>query len=214
MATNYLIAGFGANEKIFKHVTEVIPNCQYLPFPIPNAKDTMASYAEKFIPLIDYTHPFNIIGNSMGGIITMEIIKHITPEKTILISSVKNRKEMPFKLKYLKYTHLHKIVSGGLVQHSIKFGSKFKKEIDKELRLTVIEMAYSNSPKFLYWAMNAIIKWNGNSIRNDIFHIHGTKDELFPFRRIQHAIPIEGGSHAMMLTTPEKVIPALKEVLL
>ena len=51
---------------------------QYIcPFQKHDRHDTMETYAQKFIPFIDTTKPFNIVANSMGGIMTMELIKHI-----------------------------------------------------------------------------------------------------------------------------------------
>lgn len=194
----------------------VVENPVYLPFPKHHPKDTMESYAEKFIPFIDTSQPFNIIGNSMGGIMTMELIKHIHPKKVVLISSVKSRKEMPFILKQMKITNMHKLLPGQGFIHSIQFGSLFKSEVLKKpgLRHLAVSMAKKNNPDFLYWCVDAIVKWAGKEdYREDIIHIHGTKDEMFPYRNIKNAIPVEGGSHAMLLINPTEVNKVLLEYL-
>ena len=85
----YFIGGIASDERIFKHQMVAIENAVYLPFPRHDKHDTMDTYVKKFIPLIDTTQPFNLVGNSMGGIMVMELIKHIHPEKVVLISSVK-----------------------------------------------------------------------------------------------------------------------------
>lgn len=212
--TTYFIGGIASDERLFKHQMVHIPNAVYLPFPKHHQKDTMATYAEKFIPLIDSTKPFNIVANSMGGIITMELIKHIHPEKVVLISSVKNRKEMPFILKQMKVTHLHKLLPGGGFIGFIRLGSLFKKEVTKipGLRDMVVSMANNNDPRFLYWCVNAIVKWNGSEDhRRDIIHIHGTRDEMFPVRNIKNAILVKGGTHMMLLNKHEEVNGILLE---
>ncbi|MBK9330797.1 MAG: hypothetical protein IPM95_16185 [Sphingobacteriales bacterium] len=62
--------------------------------------------------------------------------------------------------------------------------------------------------------MDAIVKWKSTEdYRKDIIHIHGTKDEMFPFRNIKNAIPVEGGSHSMLLIQHDMVNKILQEQL-
>ncbi|MDB5227375.1 MAG: alpha/beta hydrolase [Bacteroidota bacterium] len=210
----YFIGGIASDERLFKYQLVHIPNSTYLPFPKHDQHDTMETYAKKFIPLIDTSQPFHIVANSMGGIMTMELIKHIHPQKVVLVSSVKNRKEMPFILKQMKITHLHKLLPGAGFIGFIQFGSLFKKEITRipGLRETVVSMAKNNDRDFLYWCVNAIVKWKGDiDHRKDIIHIHGTKDDMFPYRNIRNAIPVKDGTHAMLLNKHVEVTSLLKE---
>ena len=204
-ATTYFIGGIATDKQLYKHQLEHIPNSVYLPFPENDSDETMELYAQKFIPFIDTTKPFNLVGCSMGGIMTMELIKHIHPEKTIIISSVKCREEMPWRLRQLKYTNLHKLLPGQLFIKGIILGSRFIKEMNqvRGLRELVISMAKNNKPDFLYWCVHAIVNWNGHSnYREDIIHIHGTKDKMFPINNLKNAIPIPKGSHNMLLSNP------------
>lgn len=212
----YFIGGIASDERIFRHQMVAVPNAIYLPFQRHERYDTMESYVQKFIPHIDLSKPFNLVGNSMGGIMTMELLKHIQPEKVVLISSVKNRQEMPFILKHLKYTNAHKLLPGKGFVGFIEFGSLFKREVTKVpgMRKMAISMAKNNDPSFLYWCVNAIVKWKGNdNHRDDIIHIHGTKDEMFPYSRIKNAIPVKGGTHTMVLNRADEVNKILIEKL-
>jgi pimeloyl-ACP methyl ester carboxylesterase len=180
----------------------------YLPFPAHDEEDTMTSYALKFIPLIDTLKPFNIVANSMGGIITIELIKHIRPEKIVLISSVKCREEMPWRLRQLRHSKLHRLISGKLFIDGVRYGSRFITEINRELKLrnTVIEMAEKNSPEFLKWCVNAIVNWKGSRVYPDnIIHIHGTKDPMFPIKNIRNVTAVKDGTHNMLLTRKEEI---------
>lgn len=205
---NYFISGIATDYRAFLPQYEAVENPVYLPFPIHDAKDNMHTYAQKFVPFIQTNEPFNIIAHSMGGIITMELIKYVQPQKVILLSTVKSRSEMPHKLTHMKYTHAHKLLPGTGFIKSIEIGTAMISRIKKvpTLRNTVIEMAKANDPKFLYWAVNAIIKWNGDeNYRKDIIHIHGTKDQMFPYKKIKNAIPIFGGTHEMNLLRADEV---------
>lgn len=191
---------------------EKIPGSVYLPFPQHEPGDTMESYALKFIPLIDVSRPFHIVANSMGGMMTMELVKHIQPEKIILVSSVKCRQEMPWRLRQLKYSNLHRLLPGKGFQAGVQYGSYFLDEIRKVpgLRETVVQMAWNNAPAFLSWCVNAIVNWQGKEdYREDIIHIHGTRDTMFPIKNIHNTIPVAGGTHNMLLTRKEEVTELL-----
>ncbi len=212
----YFIGGIASDERLFKFQMVAVENAVYLPFPRHSKNDTMETYAQKFIPLIDTSKPFNIVANSMGGIMTMELIKYVNPEKVVLISSVKSRNEMPFILKQMKFTNMHKLLPGKGFIGAIQFGSLFKREVLKEpaMRNLAVSMAKNNRPSFLYWCVNAIVKWNGkDDYRNDIIHIHGTSDEMFPYRNIKNVIAVKGGSHTMILNKHVEVTKLLVDSL-
>lgn len=215
-ATTYFIGGIATDRQLYKHQLEHIPDGVYLSFPQHDADDTMETYVQKFIPLIDTSRPFNLVGLSMGGIMTMALLNHIHPEKVVLISSVKCRSEMPWHLRQLKYSKLHKLFPGSMFIKSIVLGTRFIKEVNTtpHLREQVISMAKNNKPDFLYWCVNAIVNWEGNSnYRNDIIHIHGTKDEMFPIKNLKNVIPVEKGTHNMLLSNPSYFTDFLLNVL-
>lgn len=210
----YFIGGIATDIHLYDYPMKKIPGSVYLPFPQYTKGDTMAGYASKFIPLIDTSRPFNIVANSMGGIMTMELVKHIHPGKIILVSSVKCREEMPWLLRQLQYSNLHKLLPGKAFIAGVQYGSRFIKEISQTpgVRDTVIQMAKNNPPDFLYWCVNAIAKWHGkNDYRKDIIHIHGTKDAMFPYRNIRNAVPVLNGTHNMLLTRKEEITALLVE---
>jgi hypothetical protein len=210
--TTYFIGGIATNNLLYEYPLKKIPGSVYLPFPQYAKGDNMEDYARKFIPLINTSEPFNIIANSMGGMMTMELVKHIHPEKIILVSSVKCREEMPWRLRQLQYSNLHKLLPGKGFIAGVQYGSPFIKEINRipGVRDTVIQMAKSNSPDFLYWCVNAIANWNGkNDYPKDIIHIHGTKDVMFPYRNIKNGVPVLNGTHNMLLTRKEEITALL-----
>lgn len=214
--TTYFIGGIATDRQLYRHQLAHIPDAVYLPFPAHDRGDTMRSYVTKFLPLIDQDRPFSIVANSMGGIMTMELLHHITPQKVVLISSVKCRAEMPWRLRQLQYSRLHRLVSGNAFITAIRWGSRLVPQIHRVpgLRDTVVSMAEHNTPAFLRWCIHAIVNWQGAAgYREDIIHLHGTKDAMFPYRNIRHAIPVEGGTHHMLLTRPAEITALLLDYL-
>ena len=52
---------------------------------------------------------------------------------------------------------------------------------------------------YLDWAIESVILWNRNRPDENIIHIHGDKDEVFPIKYIKDAIVVKGGTHIMIL---------------
>jgi pimeloyl-ACP methyl ester carboxylesterase len=210
--TTYFISGIATDNRVYDYPLQQIPGSVYLPFPPHHPSDTMESYVLKFLPHIDTSVPFNIVANSMGGIMTMELLRHIHPQKVILISSVKCRSEMPWHLRQLKYSRLHRLLPGQGFIAGVQYGSLFLREINRVpgMRELVVQMAQNNTPGFLYWCVNAIVNWQGKTdYRKDIIHIHGTRDKMFPIRNIANTIAVPGGSHNMQLTRKEEITALL-----
>ncbi len=212
----YFIGGFATDIRLYRDQLDHIPGTVYLPFPHPDPDDSLETYALKFLPLIDQAAAFNLVGQSMGGVIVMELIRHIHPEKMIIISSVKSREEMPGWFNFLRTTRLYRLAPGPVIVAAIRFGSLFMPELarDKGLRRLCLDMTHENGPAFLQWCAGAIINWRGRpATRQDIIHIHGTKDTMFPFRYVKNTLPVAEGSHLMLLNKAAEITRILREQL-
>lgn len=200
-ARTYFIGGYGTDERLFRHQLEHMPYAVYLPFPRPAPADSMESYVLRFLPLINQAEPFNLVGQSMGGLMVMELIRHIHPEKIILISSVKSRSEMPGWFNLLRATRLYRLAPGPVILAAIRLGTFCMPAFRRGgLRRLCVDMAAANGGAFLQWCTGAIMHWKGDAPqRKDIIHIHGTKDTMFPFKYLKNVLPVEKGSHLMIL---------------
>ena len=67
---------------------------------------------------------------------------------------------------------------------------------------------------YLNWAIHHVLHWNNKDVPSEVIHIHGTKDEIFPFKHISNCIPIEGGTHAMIITKARKIGDIIANLLL
>jgi hypothetical protein len=85
---------------------------------------------------------------------------------------------------------------------------------DSPAAQVIKQMTIDCSPEFIEWAINAIINWHPPvAYRNDIVHIHGTNDQLFPIHKIKNPVAIKNGSHVMNMTMSYEVNKALIEAL-
>lgn len=207
----YLIPGLGADGRMYMPQLKVLPNAVILEHQKPLKGETLVQYAKRLSAQVDTSEPFILIGTSLGGIIAIEMARIIHPDKVILISSVKHRGEMPAWMRAMKHLKLHNLLSG---HNFIRFSNANVKRLitkrDTKVARLLMDMHNSADPEFVQWAINEVVNWKGGEdYRQDVIHIHGTSDRLFPHVNIKDAVYIKGGSHVMGLTQSQDVNKAL-----
>jgi len=197
----YFVPGLGANSLIFEFIKlpEDEFECIYLEWELPQEKDSITDYAMRMAKKIHHEHPV-LIGVSLGGLMVQEMMKFLEPEKVIIISSAKSNKEYPRLFKFAKYTKIYKLVPTTLL---IKMGALakfpiFGRKINERLRLYKRYLGVKET-RFWRWAIEQIMLWNRNEPDDRVIHIHGIKDEVFPAKRIKNFIPIDDGTHVMLI---------------
>ena len=68
--------------------------------------------------------------------------------------------------------------------------------------------------KYLNWAIRNMLYWKNNSRKQNLIHIHGTSDEIFPIKYIKDCIPVEDGTHAMIIVKAKKISAIIENLLL
>jgi pimeloyl-ACP methyl ester carboxylesterase len=214
MSTVFLIAGLGADTRLYNNIDipsgyEVIP----VDWLDPNKTDTLKTYAQKLIYQYNITRGSIVIGTSLGGMLAMEIAKLIPLNKTILISSIKTSDEAPGYFRLFRNVPLFKILPGKIFS-SMGFMIKpmFGNMTDGDAWL-LNDMLRNTSPAFIKWAMGAVVKWDNKIIPPNVYHIHGDKDLVFPYKNVKNTELIKGGTHIMVYNMAKQVNKLLKNIL-
>lgn len=208
----YAIPGLGTTEKLYINTMVNGVKPIILDWPLPSENDTMVSYAKKFIPQIDTSKPFCLLGVSFGGMLCTELSKLISPEKTFLISTCKTRAELPWFIKLFKHIPIYKYISE--VKHRkmayqgrwiIGFGRAYIPEF--------LGMVNSMKENYFKYCMHIIVNWNGTELPSNAVHIHGTGDRLLLYRCVKADYAVKGGSHAMVVFRAEEVNKIMEDEL-
>ena len=214
MSSIFLIAGMGADTRIYNNIelpadNDIIP----IDWIVPHKTDTLATYAQKLIYQYNITPNSIVIGNSLGGMLAIEIAKKINLKKTILISSIKTIDESPGYFGVFRKVPVYKIVPDKLFTSmgfmiELIFGKMAAG--DKWL---FKDMLKKTSPLFLKWAMSASLKWDNTIIPPNTYHIHGDNDLIFPHKKLKGATIIKGGTHIMIFDKAKPINKWLKSIL-
>lgn len=209
----YFIPGLAATPAIFRNIHLDEYDCHYFKWEDPEPRDTFATYSKRLAERIDTSKPFVLVGCSLGGLMSAEVAKHVKPECIILISSLTHRQQFPNRLKVFRVLQLYHIVPYPVIVSALGKIRMLKGGGNKEESELVYQMARESTGKFFRWACGQIMFWKHTDSHPNTYHIHGTKDTLFPVRRIKPQFSIDGGSHFMVVTEGKKIEMAIREIL-
>jgi alpha/beta superfamily hydrolase len=196
----YLMPGLAASTAIFERI--VLPEDAFeihlLEWEIPLDKESLADYAKRIVAKIKQPNPV-LIGVSFGGILVQEMAKYIDSRKVIIISSVRCNSEFPRRLKIAKTTKAYKLIPMSLILNieslaKFSFGEKVNQRLKLYERfLSVRDIGYLN------WAVEQVILWDRTVVDENVIHIHGDMDDVFPIKNIKNCTVVKGGTHVMIL---------------
>ena len=199
----YLMPGMAANPRIFEFLKfpkkiQVI----YLSWISPEKEESLENYAKRMSKRIINSKPI-LIGVSMGGILVQEMANYLECEKVIIISSIKSNKELPNPMKLAKITNAHKLLPTQFIQNIeslaiFALGNKLKKRIELYERYLS-----ERDPDYLSWAIDKIVNWKRIEPCQNVIHIHGKNDSVFPVKNIISPYIEIPGDHAIILTKYE-----------
>lgn len=208
----YFVPGLAANAKIFDFITlpEEYFGLHFLEWEIPLSLDeSIEEYAKRMCTKIHHENPI-LIGVSFGGVMVQEMSKFITAEKVIIVSSIKSKYELPPRLKIVQKTKAYKLLPTKIIQNIEEYEKYFLGDyLKKRAELYKMYLSVRNAT-YIQWAVENVLNWKQEKPLNDIIHIHGTHDEVFPSKNIKNYISIEKGTHIMILNKA-KIISKILE---
>ncbi len=211
----YFISGMSANCKVFDAIK--LPygfDKKYIEWLIPENNESLDEYTHRMSVSIDTSKPFVLVGYSFGGIIVQEMNKFLTPCKTIIIASMKAEDEIPalfrvgHRIKFAEYLPVGFFKTSDLISD---FFSRFvyhtkREDMEKYISYT--------DPFYTKWSLYQILNWHSTFECPNLYHIHGTKDQMFPFKGVKNAYQIEGADHLLVMKKSNVVSRILEEILL
>lgn len=196
----YLMPGMAASPRIFERIK--LPKehfeMHWLSWKLPRVDESLVDYAKRMTEDVNHENII-LIGVSFGGILVQEMQNFVKTKQIVLISSVKSHSELPKRMLVAQETGLYKILPTGLLNYldqieRLPVGDSIRKRIELYKNYMVM-----NDKLYLDWAIDKVLNWeNTNSIEN-LIHIQGDEDVVFPVKNISDCITIKGGTHLMIL---------------
>ncbi|MDM1048159.1 alpha/beta hydrolase [Sphingobacterium hotanense] len=207
MKTIYLFSGLGADYRVFSNLDLSGFQPVHIEWLKPRASESLESYLFR---LAEY-HQIPkqgalVLGVSFGGLCISELAKYYDFEKMILVSSVKNKFEIPAFIKLARLFSLYKLMprkpSGMMARKAIHWAFGVKTKEEGALLDVIIQ---DTDPDFLKWATNQIMHWESVYSPTNCLHIHGEKDRIFPINNVVWDIKIKDGGHFMIYNRGKEI---------
>jgi hypothetical protein len=210
--TVYFISGQAADETLFENLS--LPsyiNIKHVHWIEPLKQETLLDYCKRLSQQIDTSGDFVLIGVSLGGIVSVELNKILHPKQTIIISSIATRHELPPLMKFIRLFRIYKIVPANFYKWYSPaldwfFGAKTKRE-----KALLRFYSRSTTENYMKWAVNEILNWENEQRPPNLFHIHGTKDRIFPYKMTHANVLVKDGTHLMVHNRADEISKILAE---
>ena len=202
----YLLPGQGGDHRLFtKFQLDGPYRLHHIRYHRPNRGLSLRDYARELGAQVDTSRAFVLIGVSLGGMFATEMSTLLPDEQTIVISSAKNRTELPRQYRFQRHLPIYKIVPPRLAL----FGAKVLQplvEPDRKKEATIFKaMLRDKDPVFLRRTIEMMMRWERAETPANVYAIHGGKDNTIPLRNVTFDYLMPDGSHMIVLTRAEEV---------
>lgn len=209
-----LLPGIGTDARVFALQRLAFPQLCIPDWIPPLPRESLADYAARFADAVNPGRPCIVGGMSFGGMVALELSRHLPAVACVMISSIKSPRELPLWMRALsplaavlpRRTDLFVAAVGTLLKYTVGFalparGRQFCDHLSK------------TRSQVLPWACRVAVKWRPQSVEwpCPVFHLHGDADPIFPLRFTRPDRVISGGGHALPLTHPYVVNQFLRE---
>jgi len=204
----YTLSGLGLSPEIFQRLNIEADEIHHLHWINPQKHESLDNYVHRMIAAIK---PMNqrtiLIGHSFGGVIMQEAAKLLQPDKVILISSIKSKKELPISMKFwMKFFPVYKIATKTVMIKTFRQWGPYHGYDTNASQDVFLNAVMQHTPYYFRWAICQICNWKGDGDSpSPVVHIHGDSDKTFPFRKIKAPITVDGGSHVMVFNKANNI---------
>ncbi|MGD1866320.1 MAG: alpha/beta hydrolase [Phormidesmis sp.] len=209
----YFVSGLGADERIFQWLRYDGYRPIHIRWVEPERGESIEDYAKRLCLQIEDENPF-VVGLSFGGMIAVEIAKQIETEKVVLLSSVKNKAEVPFYFKLFRALPIHRVVPFKSLLWAFYWLAYWlfapEGTDQKKLLKTVL---IETDPHFLKWALHKVVVWRNEEVPENLVHIHGKSDRIFPFRFVNPDFTVDNSGHLMVMNRAEDISNLLEKLI-
>jgi pimeloyl-ACP methyl ester carboxylesterase len=203
-----LLPGIGADRRLFDKQRLCAADLHVIEWIAPVATDEpLADYARRLAATIDTSRSFVIGGASFGGMVALELARHVQPDGVILIGSCRSPSSLPSSYRFLRACS--DLAPDALVGRSFTaaplIASRFGVR-SPEHRQLFTDMLRHTPPSFVRWATRAIFSCSGiDELPVPIHHIHGEEDRIIPLRCVRPDVVVKRAGHMLNVTHPAEV---------
>ncbi len=206
----YLLPGMTPGYPVFGKLAPLLPSSTIVNYDAPSLRESIAAYAARIAG--SFQDESYVVGVSFGGIIAQEICRVLEPRGCIVISSIKNPRELP------PWFRIMRLLGRSNCERTLRMAGSialsFPPNIRSRSTMRLTKLAGS-AGVWHRWATASVLGWNPpqSEMSTPLLHIHGDADTTFPIRYVKADITVRGGLHALPISHPSQTANAIKDFL-
>jgi pimeloyl-ACP methyl ester carboxylesterase len=198
-----LLPGLNGDARIFGPQAAAFPSLRSARWLEPGKSESLAAYAERMARTLDPGRPCLIGGVSFGGVVALEMARHLQVRVCVLIASSRDVDGLPAAVRILR--PIAAVVPPIALTLGIRCGAasaasaapRFHRRI---ARLSPAEFAFRR------WALQALLTWRVRDVPEcPVVQIHGQHDATFAASRTKADVILPHAGHLLSLTHAEQV---------
>jgi pimeloyl-ACP methyl ester carboxylesterase len=196
----------GADSSIFKPQLAAFENIVVPSWTPPKAGDSLQSYSLRMAESINVKESCFVGGASFGGIVALEMARHLNAKGCILIGSVRSPSQLPKRIRFLKaFAPMLAAIPLKCLQQSAAASIEVLERTGQQHTANVGRQFSQSDTEIIRWSAKEILRWKAFDAKVPVRHIHGNKDRVFPIRDVTPDEVVDGGGHVISLTHGEQV---------
>ena len=203
-----LLPGLGADERMYAPQAAAFPRLEVPHWLTPEPREPLPDYARRMAAAIDTSgRPF-LGGSSFGGMVALEMARHVRPRGVFLIGSCRSAvASVPLPLRLAGRVAARLPGPALRAIHSINSRFTFPfGDLTPEQHDAMVAMMRDADPRFVQWGGWALARWRGpGELAVPVHQIHGEADRIMPCRRSAADVVVPGAGHLLTVTHPDAV---------
>ncbi|MEO1067797.1 MAG: alpha/beta hydrolase [Cyanobacteria bacterium J06638_6] len=209
----YFISGLGADWRVFQRLTLDDYRPVHIRWERPLRGESIEQYAHRLLRQVTSEQPI-LVGLSFGGLMAVEMAKLCQPARVVVISSATTTTQIPAYFRVFRWLPLQLVMPFKQFLWAAYWLLNWLFGLDTPEDCSLFkQVLVDTDPDFLKWAINRVVSWRNRVVPNNLVHIHGSRDRIFPQGHQDADIVVPNGGHLMVLNRAEEISQQLTAVL-
>jgi pimeloyl-ACP methyl ester carboxylesterase len=203
-----LLPGMGGDARMFRPQLAALANATVPAWIEPRRGETLAAFATRMARAVDPGGACFVGGSSFGGMVAVEMARHLAARACFLIGSIHSPREFPLRIRFMR-PWLGRI-AGRTPDLAPVCAKALRLMIPPRLApgtRSMLEQLAGTDRTFFRWAALAALGWEPSPepLAVPIAHIHGDRDRILPHRLTRPDVLVHGAGHLLSMTHAEAV---------
>jgi pimeloyl-ACP methyl ester carboxylesterase len=210
-----LLTGLGGDERLFAPMADLLPNYQYVSYPLPHPREAIEDFALRVAEVIPRNGPLVLCGISFGGMLSSILCTHLRPQALVLMSSASRPESLSDAARTFEW--FSRMLPDTLAAWVRRLGQGATSRLEPmslAQAASFRDMVRRAPLELIRRSARMIMEWErAPAIDCPRYHLQGGRDLLIPPHKVDATHVITDAGHLLNMTHPDPVRSFVNEVL-